>query len=180
MNGFDTARIGFKLVGVYVLVQAIEALGNLMEISAYGEMEGFSTNQGMLYAARGVPVVLLLGLALALIWNSRWLSTLGVRGPEETAGGDRTDFYPALLSAVGALMVGLSLSALPRVVHNLAVALSADFPIEHSSNPDIVETTYVWAAGLALQLGVGIALLIRARPIAGWLLPALSRGGEPA
>jgi len=77
---------------------------------------------------------------------------------------------------VGVLLIGLSLTELPRIAHGFGVAYSEFGGTELFWNSSLKSSTWTWLAGSGLRLAVGVFLVLRASNLAS----ALRRGDDPA
>ena len=180
MNAFDTARIGFKLVGIVVLVKAIEMLGWILGVPAIPEIEGYTQNTPLLIASHLVPFSILLLLAVLLLLRSSALAYLAVGEPTESQHPSEAALYPALLSAVGALLIGWSLTGLPQTFINFAIFSGANFAPKRLDSWTVEPETLYWMYGVALQFVVGFVLLLGSRRIAPLILsPTKKKAVDP-
>ena len=173
MNAFDTARVGFKLIAVLVLFKAIEMLGWILNIPALEGLDGMPVNKVMVLGSYLVPFFMLLLLAAVLLLKTSALASMAVGRPAETEAPPESTLYPALLSAVGALLIGLSLVGLPEVLFNIAIMSGANFAPANLDAGRLDEGTRYWMYGVVLQFVAGVVLLVGSRRIAGLILKPL-------
>ncbi|ANM31434.1 hypothetical protein ABI59_20435 [Acidobacteria bacterium Mor1] len=175
MNAFDTARIGFKLVAILVLIKAIEMLGWILGVAAMPEIDGYEQSLPLALAAHLVPFSILLLFAAVLLLKSSALAYLAVGEPEESRNPTEVALYPALLSAVGALLIGMSLTGLPEVFVTVSIVSDANFAPERLDGWTVKPETRYWMYGVVLQFVAGLVLLLGSRRIAPWILAPARR-----
>jgi hypothetical protein len=163
MSSRDIASTAFKLAGIYVFVQTIQPLSELLTFLAYDRATWMADiNVPLMVIGRLFPLVIAILLGSVLIVNSHALADRAVRDPGFAGGSGRTlKLHAVLLSTAGVLLMGMALPRVPMIFQNLAILFSdQEVYGVGESRAQIIRATWSWGTGVTLQFLCGAVLFL--------------------
>ena len=172
MSPRDIASLAFRLAGVYVIITPLTPLSELLSFLAYDwrqYADAPAINVPILIVGRVLPIAICLVLGSLLIVKSRAFAASVVKDPADSSNAlQPVHIHAILFSVVGVLLIGLASRSIPSVFQNIAIALSEyREPLALERRQKLLADTWTWATGVILQFGIGLALLIWSRRLAG-------------
>lgn len=163
------AELGYRLAGILTIVLAVRMFPNAVYVFAWDftAPNGTSFNRPIILAGHIVPILILLFGGLFLIVRSSAFAQRA--GPEREVSASQVtpaDLHAVLLSAIGIVLIGLALEAVPHIVYTFGV-LYSEFAKGPLPEPGVA-LSHMWSelGGTLLQVGLGAVLIFKSSNVA--------------
>jgi hypothetical protein len=171
----DVARLLVKIAGLLIVVYSMHVLPYQALTALVSLQQGSRSSSGIdshLYVGMTItPAVISIGLGLALFWSSGSIvNRLLSPTPEGAAPGlDWRGIETVAIAVLGAYLFADALAELPAwldaIVRQIQEARSPQLGLATRTWSWVVWSTAIAIAGVCMQLGIGVALMIWSKPL---------------